>query len=155
MPNHCYNKVQLSNNAENDSKQFDELVAKFESGTPFNEILPMPDFSKIKNEDGELPVRVEHKNQDGEVMFTTSEFPTSGRSDDRWYDWANRYWGTKWEAYDFSSEEVDEYTAEFTFNTAWGPADGVFAKIKQDYPDVGISWFYDEPGCELAGYLPN
>ena len=155
MPNHCYNKVQLSNNAENDSKQFDELVAKFESGTPFNEILPMPDFSKIKNEDGELPVKVEHKNQDGEVMFTTSEFPKSGRSDDRWYDWAYRHWGTKWEAYDFSSEEVDEYTAEFTFNTAWGPADGVFAKIRQDYPDVGISWFYDEPGCELAGYLPN
>ncbi len=155
MPNHCYNRVQLFNNADDGSKQFDELVAKFESGTPFNEILPMPDFSKIKNEDGELPVKVEHKNQDGEVIFTTSEFPKSGRSDDRWYDWANTYWGTKWEAYDFSSEDVDEDTAEFTFNTAWGPADGVYAKIKQDYPDVSVSWFYDEPGCELAGYLPN
>ena len=62
MPNHCYNRVQLNNNAENDSKQFDELVAKFSSKTPFAKILPMPDFSKIKNEDGELPVVREHKN---------------------------------------------------------------------------------------------
>ena len=60
MPNHCYNRVQLSNNADDDSKQFDELVAKFESQTPFAEILPRPDFSKIKNEDGELPVVHEH-----------------------------------------------------------------------------------------------
>ena len=51
MPNHCYNRVQLSNNADDDSKQFDELVAKFESQTPFAEIIPRPDFSKIKNED--------------------------------------------------------------------------------------------------------
>ena len=30
-----------------------------------------------------------------------------------------------------------------------------FDKIKEDFPDVGISWFYDEPGMEFAGYLPN
>ena len=28
-------------------------------------------------------------------------------------------------------------------------------RIREKYPDVGISWFYDEPGCELAGYLPD
>ena len=74
MPNHCYNRVQLNNNAENDSKQFDELVAKFESQTPFAEILPMPDFSKIKNEDGELPVVREHKN-DNYVSYWYSIAP--------------------------------------------------------------------------------
>ena len=21
------------------------------------------------------------------------------------------------------------------------------------YPDLSVSWFYDEPGCEIAGYL--
>ena len=41
------------------------------------------------------------------------------------------------------------------FNTAWGPASGIYDKIKEDFPDVGISWFYDEPGMEFAGYLPN
>ena len=41
------------------------------------------------------------------------------------------------------------------FQTAWAPASGIFDKIKEDYPDVAISWFYDEPGMEYAGYLPN
>ena len=84
MPNHCYNRVQISNNAEDNSKQFDELVAKFESGEPFSQIIPIPDYSKIPNEDGELPVVVAHKNDKGEVIFTTSEFPKSKKGDDRW-----------------------------------------------------------------------
>jgi len=25
--------------------------------------------------------------------------------------------------------------------------------IKEQYDDLSISWFYDEPGCEVAGYL--
>ena len=155
MPNHCYNRVQISNDAEDNSKQFDELVAIFESQKPFSKIIPIPDYTKIPNEDGELPVRVEHKDADGKVLFTIMEFPKSKKGDDRWYRFCVDNWGTKWEAYDFSTIDIEEDSAEFTFNTAWGPADGIFDKIREDYPDVGISWFYDEPGCELAGYLPN
>ena len=154
MPNWCRNRVTISSNNSDDDSQFQELVKKFKSDRPFNSILPQPDWKNIKNEDGELPVTREQKNQDGEVIFTTSEFPKSGKSDDRWYDWANAYWGTKWDACELESEIEEEY-AEFEFNTAWAPAEGIFNKIKQDYPDVAISWFYDEPGCELAGYLPN
>ena len=77
MPNHCYNRVQISNDAEDNSKQFDELVAIFESQKPFSKIIPIPDYTKIPNEDGELPVRVEHKNSEGEVLFTIMEFPKS------------------------------------------------------------------------------
>ena len=51
--------------------------------------------------------------------------------------------------------EIDEGWAEFAFNTAWSPPYGIFDKIKENFPDVGISWFYDEPGMEVAGYLPN
>lgn len=155
MPNHCYNRVQISNDAEDNSKQFDELVAIFESKKPFSKIIPIPNFLEIPNEDGELPVKVEHKSPEGEVLFTIMEFPKSKKGDDRWYQFCVQNWGTKWEAYDFATEDIEEDSAEFSFNTAWGPADGIFDKIREDYPDVGISWFYDEPGCELAGYLPN
>ena len=102
MPNHCYNRVQISNDAEDNSKQFDELVAIFESKKPFSKIIPIPNFLEIPNEDGELPVVVEHKNDKGEVIFTTSEFPKSKEGDDRWYRFCVDNWGTKWEAYDFS-----------------------------------------------------
>ena len=77
MPNHCYNRVQISNDAEDNSKQFDELVAIFESQKPFSKIIPIPDYTKIPNEDGELPVKVEHKSPEGEVLFTIMEFPKS------------------------------------------------------------------------------
>ena len=25
--------------------------------------------------------------------------------------------------------------------------------IREQFDDLSISWFYDEPGCEVAGYL--
>jgi hypothetical protein len=56
---------------------------------------------------------------------------------------------------DKQTAEIDDGWAEFEFLTAWAPPHGVFDKIKENFPDVGISWFYDEPGMEFAGYLPN
>ena len=49
------------------------------------------------------------------------------------------------------SEDPDQL--EVTFNTAWGPPEAICHQIREDYPDLSVSWFYDEPGCEIAGYL--
>ena len=152
MPNWCDNRVTISSNTEDDS-QFKELVAKFQVERPFNEIYPKPDFTKIPNSKGELPIKEVHKNDKGEIVCETFNFP-DGKNDDRWYHWCIDNWGTKWDV-NLVGAEVDECYAEFEFQTAWGPASGIFDKIKEDYPDVGISWFYDEPGMEIAGYLPN
>ena len=152
MPNWCDNRVTISSNTEDDS-QFQELVAKFQVERPFNEIYPMPDFKTIPNKDGQLPVAEEIKNSDGELITITHNFP-DGKNDDRWYHWCIDNWGTKWDV-NLVGAEVDDDYAEFQFQTAWAPASGIFDKIKEDYPDVAISWFYDEPGMEVAGYLPN
>ena len=152
MPNWCDNRVTISSNTEDDS-QFQELVAKFQVERPFNEIYPQPDFKTIPNKNGELPVAEEIKNSDGELITITHNFP-DGKNDDRWYHWCIDNWGTKWDV-NLVGAEVDESYAEFQFQTAWAPASGIFDKIKEDYPDVDISWFYDEPGMEIAGYLPN
>ena len=153
MPNWCYNRVQLSDNGET-SEQFDRLCKILDGDNPFNTIYPRPDFSKIPNNKGELPKKEVRKNDKGEIVWETFNF-SDGKNDDRWYHWCINNWGTKWDMCDKSTAEVDEGWAEFGFNTAWAPASGIFDKIKEDYPDVGISWFYDEPGCEIAGYLPN
>ena len=39
-----------------------------------------------------------------------------------------------------------------TFNTAWSPPQGVITKLREKFPDVNFQCFYDEPGCEIAGY---
>ena len=100
-------------------------------------------------------MRKEHKNpKTGEVSFVTMEFPKSGRNDDRWYNWNISNWGTKWDIN--GSVEIEDYDSEqieINFNTAWGPPIEVCEKLRDMFPEVGFSWFYDEPGCEIAGYL--
>ena len=155
MPNHCYNRVTISAH-EGKEDQFKAVLKAFESDSPFETLYPSPDWPNTPNDKGELPELSEMKNSKGEVFTTTYEFP-DGTNDDRWYHWRVHNWGTKWEAYDRSQGDIDEECgyAEFSFNTAWAPAEGVYKAIVEKYPDVGISWFYDEPGCELAGYLPD
>ena len=155
MPNHCYNRVTISSH-EGKEDQFKAVLAAFETESPFQSLHPQPDWPNVPNDKGELSVLKEHKNADGKIVFTTREFP-DGTADERWYDWCYQNWGTKWEAYDFATADVDKECgyAEYSFNTAWGPADGVYNKIVEKYPDVSISWFYDEPGMEFAGYLPH
>jgi hypothetical protein len=149
MPNWCYNRVSIySENID----QVTELFDIFNNAEPFNTLIPSPKWSETPNEDGELPVLEEHKDSDGKVLFTTHKFPKSGKTDDRWYDWQINNWGTKWEPTDISVEQCDE-ELELTFNTAWSPPEDICRAIRNKYPDVTVSWFFDEPGMEVAGYL--
>jgi hypothetical protein len=53
-----------------------------------------------------------------------------------------------------SIEESDmPHGFEVEFETAWAPPEEVCHAIREQFDDLSISWFYDEPGCELAGYL--
>ena len=149
MPNWCYNRVSVY--SEN-TKDMDELFDIFNNENPFNALIPSPKWSEPPNEDGEVPVLEEHKDSDGKVLFTTHKFPKSGKTDDRWYDWQIQNWGTKWEPTDLTVEQCDE-EVELTFNTAWSPPEEICRAIRNRYPDCSVSWFYDEPGCEIAGYL--
>ena len=155
MPNWCKNRVTAyaRNGNEQDIKRIQEIFESKDS--VFGKIIPSPDWNNTPNEDGELPVRKEHKNpKTGEVSFVTMEFPKSGRNDDRWYNWNISNWGTKWDIN--GSVEIDDYDEEqieINFNTAWGPPIEVCEKLRDMFPEVGFSWFYDEPGMETAGYL--
>ena len=82
MPNWCRNRVTVYGNEEEVSKVVDIFESK---DTVFGKIIPSPDWSKIPNEDGQLPKVREHKNpKTGEVSFVTTEFP-DGTNDSRWY----------------------------------------------------------------------
>jgi len=35
----------------------------------------------------------------------------------------------------------------------WCPPEGIYRKVKELFPDLDISWFYDEPAMQFAGYL--
>ena len=158
MPNHCYNRVTFySGNTEDVAK----LKKIFEGEEVFGQIIPEPDWpntplmtsqnkslysNELKGTDGELPQKVEDP-------FQRYVFKSTGHADDRWYDWRVQNWDTKWDAYDLSVDDDDPEQLEVSFNTAWSPPEAICNQIREDYPDVSVSWFYDEPGCEIAGYL--
>ena len=152
MPNWCRNRVTVYGNEEEISKVTDIFESK---DTVFGKIIPSPDWDNTPNEDGELPVRKEHKNpQTGEVSFVTMEFPKSGKNDSRWYDWNVANWDTKWDiAGSVEIDEQDSEIIEINFNTAWSPPEAICSKLREMFPDLSFSWFYDEPGMEFAGYL--
>jgi len=162
MPNHCYNRVTIyahhSDDQEKSREQIAKLKAIFEDENVFGQIIPEPDwantplltsdnrFGNKYGNDGELPQYVEDP-------FKRLVFRSTDITDQRWYDWRIQNWDTKWDAYDLTVEDEDPDQLEITFNTAWSPPEAICNQIRVDYPDVSVSWFYDEPGCEIAGYL--
>ena len=155
MPNWCRNRVTVYTRGENVTKEIQKVKEIFESkDTVFGKIIPSPDWNNTPNEDGELPVRREHKTPTGEVSFVTMEFPKSGKQDSRWYDWNISNWDTKWDINGSVEVDVeDEDQIEISFNTAWSPPEAICHKLRDMFPELGFSWFYDEPGMEVAGYL--
>ena len=147
MPNWCYNRVTAYGNED----KLKEIEKIFESKTPFNDIFPMPDWKNTPNENGELPILKQEFNKDGSLFYETYNFP-DGKNDDRWYEWRLQNWDTKWEASEVEIDYEDSEILRVTFDTAWSPPEGVITKLPEKFPDVSFQCFYDEPGCESAGY---
>ena len=150
MPNWCYNRVRIDADPDQVKKlkEIHDIFEKYDD--PFNQILPIPDFKNIPNEKGELPKLEQMKNPDGSILWETYNFP-DGKNDDRWYYWCIDNWGTKGELSELDIE-YDEEMLELTFSTAWSPPEGVMNRLKEKYPDLSFTCFYDEPGMEIAGY---
>ena len=155
MPNHCHNRVTIW--PDNDTDAARDQVAKlkqiFEDESCFGQIIPEPDWANT-------PVMLGHEMRYGMTRADVGELPlpdgtfkSTGLRDERWYDWRLQHWDTKWDAYDVVVTDDDPESTEIEFNTAWSPPEAICSAIREQYPDVSVSWFYDEPGCEIAGYL--
>ena len=165
MPNHCHNRVTFyahhSDNHDSSLDQIETLKDIFTGESVFSQIIPEPDWENTPLMTSELKRFGNDRGKVGELpMQPTSEnehyapfFQSTGHADDRWYDWRVQNWDTKWDCYDVVVTDDDPECLEIEFNTAWSPPEAICHKIREDFPDVSVSWFYDEPGCELAGYL--
>lgn len=70
-------------------------------------------------------------------------------------------WGTKWPLCEDDADNfhVSSDSIDASFDTAWSPPEGIYYAIDAWFEskdaDFSISWFYDEPGMQFAGYLNN
>ena len=170
MPNWCSNRVRVclkeGDNVE-DMKEFKELV-KGENGRPFsfNSIIPMPEELHTV----QSPVRImteeeieeyKKKHSDSEWMIGTlpitkeySDELLEKYGDNNWYDWCINNWGVKWDCADGTiTEEFADLELTYTFDTPWGPPQEIYDVLTAKFPNLRLTWFWDEPGCEQAGYL--
>ena len=77
-------------------------------------------------------------------------------NDDRWYNWNINNWGTKWDIDGkYSQIDGDDYSFQVTFETAWSPPEQIYYALREKYPTVDITWFYDEPGCPSCRLFGN
>ena len=173
MPNHCSNRVSFYSDNESDIQKLHEIFSKglenddeVDTGTVFGHFIPEPDWSTIplhendvkeysfsnpRGEVGECPKMIIDKDR---PFRSGLRFESTDVMDDRWYNWRVQNWGTKWDCYTLEIDDSDlPHGFEVTFETAWSPPEEVCSAIREQYPNVSISWFYDEPGCEIAGYL--
>ena len=170
MPNHCHNRVTFYSD---DSTAILKLHKIFMQGiendddsetrkTVFGHFIPEPDWTKIPLKESELKEYSfsQPRGEVGELPVYSDEpckglhFASTGHQDDRWYNGRVQNWGTKWDCYSLEIDDTDmPHGFEVNFETAWSPPEEVCYAIKEQFDDLSISWFYDEPGCELAGYL--
>ena len=173
MPNHCHNRVSFYGDSESEIQKLHDIFSKglenddeVDTGTVFGHFIPEPDWSTIplhendvkeysfsnpRGEVGECPKMIIDKDK---PFRSGLRFESTDVMDDRWYNWRVQNWGTKWDCYTLEIDDSDlPHGFEVTFETAWSPPEEVCYAIREQYPNVSISWFYDEPGCEIAGYL--
>ena len=173
MPNHCSNRVSFYSDNESDIEKLHSIFLKgienddnVDTGSVFGHFIPEPDwaniplseadqyeysFSSARGEVGELPVMV--INEDSPFM-NGLRFKSTNVQDDRWYNWRVQNWGTKWDCYDLITDDCDLRNGfEASFNTSLSPPEEICTAIREQFDGISISWVYDEPGCEVAGYL--
>ena len=157
MPNHCHNRVTVYSANTHDVAKIKQI---FEDENCFTQIIPEPDWPNTPLMSSDVQGLVYDRGKVGELPQYVEDpwkrlvFKSTGRTDDRWYDWRLQNWDTKWDCYDVDIVDDDPENMEIEFNTAWSPPEAICHALREKFEDtVSISWFYDEPGCEIAGYL--
>jgi len=174
MPNHCHNRVTFYSDDTTAILKLHKIFLKGietddnaePNDTVFGSFIPEPDWENIpltsetvqeyswdkpRGEIGEKPVMVINEDK---PFLNGLRFKSSDKQDDRWYNWRCQNWGTKWDCYSLEIDDTDmPHGFQVTFETAWSPPEEICYAIREQFDDLSVSWFYDEPGCEVAGYL--
>ncbi len=138
MPNWCENRVEISFNTLEEKKEFVDRCLTLTKDNQDNEGYCL-DFYKIR------PLGI-GDDETGSPVWD--------------YSLACELWGTKWEvdspvvSVEWTKDDEDLYLQMY-FDTAWSPPEGIYNELSAMFADVFISWFYDEPGMQFAGYLNN
>ena len=139
MPNWCDNRVEIYGDNPDQIKEVKKTLASKQTCFDFNNIVPMP-----KELEGTTSPNPEPDSFEAKRL-------RKQHGHDNWYDWCCDNWDTKWNSAGATLSK-DGDILNYEFQTAWGPPIKVIEALREKYPDLSITAFYDEPGMEMAGY---
>lgn len=163
MPNHITNKLVVEGGRE-ELLKFEIECQGEETPLDFEKIIPTPEqlkgFDPSMNVVYAVEIKYELQKPYGDYLKLSAEeqsdFDQGCKNYEElgciyWYDWRNKHWGTKWNAYDTSkSDHVDHL--EIIFNTPWSPPLPVFEALAEKYPELHLRMEFsdEEAGCGVG-----
>jgi hypothetical protein len=147
MPNWCYNELTLSVKSD---KQGKEILEAFAEGNPFQKIHPCPQelldtVSGFYGKGTPEQVELERQSKENKEKYGHAN----------WYDWSCSNWGTKWDVDTDVLDPLrlvnDRWTIRLVFDSAWSPPEGIYDYIHDNFPDVELDAYWEEPGIGQKG----
>jgi hypothetical protein len=146
MPNWVYNQLTI------EGKPDSVIRLKEQVGKPY--IMPVEKY-------GDLQYKVEDVSVDSPFSFWNIVAPTdldayvkqpafndNNGTDNSWYNWNMRNWGSKWDSTDAELEQEqpngDNLVLLYRFETPWGIANEALIKLSSQYPDLLFTLSYEE-----------
>ena len=157
MPNHCSSTLTIGPLTETQAQR---IINACETNQLATEFYPEPDWASTPNEHGwlpgpryssDVPKRLWWKCS--KLLYSSGPIFPDGSHDQRWYNWRNTAWGTKWGAYECDATyDPDRQAVTVCYQTAWSPL-GLewFEHLSDAYPNAEITCMFEEPGCEFYG----
>jgi len=164
MPNWCENRVTISGDAEEIQKFRETIEGPDHHGDKsifsFHKLLPMP--TELMNTTSPPTIKETQSECDSYNAGDNYSVAVTQDSVDAlqekygacdWYSWATNTWGTKWQPSEIELVDDDDDYLVYHFDTAWGPPEGIWGAVLEQFPNLAVTWFYDEPGMQFCGYL--
>ena len=135
MPNWCSNSIEL----KGDKYHRQEFVDK-NKGYSMWDTAKVNDYHNLSFH-ASVPCLKKH--------LTAHKKNTSNQG---WYAWCNKHWGTKWEAIDSEVYHSEDGTS-YSFETAWGSPVEYVKKVSRMYPQIEFHVIWSEEGGEGGKYM--
>ena len=154
--NFCFNNI-LTLPQELDGTRSPSTIVSQEDYDRYTELEKKHDIKNIENlrkliEDGTLTEEERELVWKEGITQEMSDKLVSEYGYDNWYDWQVHHWGTKWDIRgDIGTNDIDDESCSFTFNTAWSPPEPIVKKLQEMFPDLSICGGYVGEGWEYAG----
>lgn len=145
MPNWCDNQVTLKHA---DPAMIQKAVEAFDKQEFCQTFLPCPD--ELRD-----PETGTHGGPDAEALDAKRARMKEKYGYESWYDFCVSRWSTKWDVGggDGFHNIVTPNEVQLSFESAWAPPVGVYARLEE--LGFEVLAYYFEPGCCFAGRYSN